>query len=230
MSRRGWRCGWRGDQPPLASRTTSSGVAMDDVVSLVDAEALLQTDVTASAVDERRIDGMLLEALRVSDRYALLLERAAGKRRLLERLAFGGVGQVEPHEPDDALAHWYFVERLGRDVPFDLKAYARRLGWSDSKLFGAHSTASVSILIRLAGERRKPGRRPSRRFDSAEPPRARASSSPPPNAPCGRTYPPRVELWPSFPGSTGARRATDRTWYFRLSRQNVVIRATRRWS
>jgi hypothetical protein len=62
-------------------------------------------------------------ALRADDGYAGLAERAARKRDTLARLpSSGGVDDSE------ALV-WYFRERLGRDVPAALDAWASEHGW-----------------------------------------------------------------------------------------------------
>jgi hypothetical protein len=65
-------------------------------------------------------------ALRLGEDYPDLVARAARKRELLASLPQGGGDSID----DDTVVAWYFRERLGRDVPPSLAAWASAHGWT----------------------------------------------------------------------------------------------------
>jgi hypothetical protein len=74
-----------------------------------------------------------LDDLRVSNRYAGLAARARDKERSL-----GAVPAAASMPDETALLQamvWYFEDRLGREIPADIEAYARGAGYADVTSF-----------------------------------------------------------------------------------------------
>jgi hypothetical protein len=92
-----------------------------DLVALAE-RARRSRSIRSTARDDFHAE--LLRAARAAPGYAELRRRAAAKVALL--------ADVPPAVPeDDTLLRWYFVDRLGRDVPGALNAWARCAGWVD---------------------------------------------------------------------------------------------------
>jgi len=94
------------------------GRLVDDEARLFELEARLDTDVGSALLDELRVGGD----------YARVAARARDKQAAL---AEGGRQEVMPDDLGTTpikLVAWYFEKRLGRTLPDDVSAYARRLG------------------------------------------------------------------------------------------------------
>jgi hypothetical protein len=66
--------------------------------------------------------------IRFDDDYAELAARSARKRDVLASLSLASAGETD----DETVVSWYFRERLGRDVPSSLDAWASAHGWSQA--------------------------------------------------------------------------------------------------
>ena len=74
-----------------------------------------------------------LDELRVHGRYAGLATRADEKKRSLD-----AISAAAPVRDEAALLQavvWYFEDRLGREIPTDIEAYARGAGYADATSF-----------------------------------------------------------------------------------------------
>jgi hypothetical protein len=80
----------------------------------------------AQAAHRDAAAGEVALSLRFDDDYAELAARAARKRDLLASLALASAGETD----DETVVSWYFRERLGRDVPSSLDAWASAHGWT----------------------------------------------------------------------------------------------------
>lgn len=69
-----------------------------------------------------------LDDLRLSGGYPPLAARADGKERSLEDIGTDSTTEL-------AAMIWYFEDRLGREIPADLEAYARSTGFADAASF-----------------------------------------------------------------------------------------------
>jgi hypothetical protein len=79
------------------------------------------------------LDIYLRSQLRVEDRYPGLIEQVRRKRRFLADRGLDDVATAHRTSRVDLL-HWYFTAR-GMDVPADVAAYARALGFADQITF-----------------------------------------------------------------------------------------------
>jgi hypothetical protein len=78
-----------------------------------------------------QLPARMLDRLRAEGRYAGLRRRAEAKAafRLSEAAADGDEAAAD----DVHILRWYFARRLGRDIPDDLEAFARDLGFADAE-------------------------------------------------------------------------------------------------
>lgn len=95
-----------------------------------------------------------LDELRVRGRYAPLAARADDKERSLDAIP------AAASMPDEAALLqamvWYFEDRLGREIPTDIEAYARAAGYADAGSF-RRSVWREHLYSRLAEARRARG-------------------------------------------------------------------------
>jgi hypothetical protein len=108
----------------------------EDVDGWLDERGLRRTDLPAVArrlavlrwaheAHRDSVAGEVALTLRTDDAYAGLAARAARKRE-----ALGALPSAEDPVVDDAeVVDWYFRERLGREVPVALDAWAQAHGW-----------------------------------------------------------------------------------------------------
>lgn len=79
----------------------------------------------AHAAHRDSVAGEIALTVRSGDEYPRLAARAKRKRRVLARLPAAAALDVR----DEEVVSWYFRERLGRDVPVALDAWASAHGW-----------------------------------------------------------------------------------------------------
>jgi len=95
-----------------------------------------------------------LDELRVRGRYASLAARADDKERSLDAMA------AAASMPDEAALLpamvWYFEDRLGREIPTDIEAYARAAGYADATSF-RRAVWREHLYCRLVEARRARG-------------------------------------------------------------------------
>jgi hypothetical protein len=112
---------------------------------LAEAEAALRS------LERQRAPHLLermLDRLRAEGRYAGLRRRAAAKAAHRRR---AGVVDTDIAAPDDLqVLRWYFEQRLAMDVPEDLEAFARDLGFTDAD--GLRRALQLECRFVLAGE------------------------------------------------------------------------------
>lgn len=83
------------------------------------------------ARDGQRLDGRLLDGLRLSGEYPALRARAAAKAARLAQSP-GPEPAEQESAADLASLLWYFEEKLGLDLPADLDGFARLRGFADA--------------------------------------------------------------------------------------------------
>ncbi len=101
-------------------------------------EQLMACEARLEAIEsqvEESLDHHLVDALRLSGRYAGLAERARDKQRVL---ASRGLEDPEPGRLGPAPAQllaWFFERRLGEAIPDDVDGFAQRLGFTGKSDF-----------------------------------------------------------------------------------------------
>ncbi|HXV30187.1 MAG TPA: TfuA domain-containing protein, partial [Sinorhizobium sp.] len=114
---------------------------MADEVRLDQLAAALGWAVTSFGLDELRVRG----------HYTRLAERAGDKERSLDAIP------AAASMPDEAALLqamvWYFEDRLGREIPTDIEAYARATGYADAPSF-RRAVWREHLYSRLAEARR----------------------------------------------------------------------------
>ena len=114
-------------------------------------ERMAETEAAVTRLGQERMPllaGRMLDRLRADGRYPPLRRRAAAKAALRRRTA-----AVEPDvatADDVRVLHWYFAQRLAMDVPEDLEAFARDLGFADAD--GLCRALRLEYRFVLAGE------------------------------------------------------------------------------
>jgi hypothetical protein len=98
------------------------GLSHDDIAALAQRLAALRWTHQAN---HDAVSGELPLALRTDDAFTELAQRAARKRAVLASLPADGDTAT-----DDEVVSWYFVTRLGQEVPPALEAWASAHGWS----------------------------------------------------------------------------------------------------
>lgn len=111
-------------EPDTMTWLTDQGLDPDSFWQMMTREAKLRWLQAVSAPEVRR---HLLDQLRAMG-YGRLQSRCRAKRAALERCSLS-VADLRVPEDEDVLWGWYFMERLGKPVPDDLAAYAKRLGF-----------------------------------------------------------------------------------------------------
>lgn len=104
------------------------GMRQDSLDALLAREAKLAWVATANTAAAERALGDLL---RVQGRHGELAQRAHRRRALLARAGLDAPTLADAGVTEDELWAWYFGEQLGRDIPADLSAYARRAGFGE---------------------------------------------------------------------------------------------------
>jgi hypothetical protein len=94
--------------------------------ALIEDEARVQWINSLAAFDAMPY---LFDHLRVTGDFPRLMGRAATKQSLLESSGLSDPTLAGAGLDLGGLIRWYFVERLGRDVPDDLAGYVKRLGY-----------------------------------------------------------------------------------------------------
>lgn len=95
-----------------------------------------------------------LDHLRVCGRYARLAARADDKKRCLDAVA--PAGSTPEEAALLAAMMWYFEDRLGREIPGNIEAYARRAGYADATSF-RRAVWREYLYCRLVDTRRPRG-------------------------------------------------------------------------
>ncbi len=81
------------------------------------------------------IDRCLVDVLRVSGRYAELVERARRKLEIAESQGWNTTSESGPPIPAFDLLLWYFLERLHQQPPLDIDEYASEQGFPSTGAF-----------------------------------------------------------------------------------------------
>lgn len=110
----------------------ANDLAAEDFERLMEEEARLEAYM---ALVGPALDQPLIDQLRLRGDYPRLADRARRKHAVLADL-----GQPDPEPadiglPPPRLVRWYFAERLDREPPDDLEAYASALGFADRTEF-----------------------------------------------------------------------------------------------
>jgi hypothetical protein len=107
---------------------TTQAISRQGFLRLMEEETLLTT---IDAITAPSLEAHLANQVRTEGNFGTLLTRARKKQQTLAER-----GLVNPRPEDLGLSenevwHWYFEERLGRQVPEDLEEYARRVDFED---------------------------------------------------------------------------------------------------
>jgi hypothetical protein len=98
----------------------------------------------------------LVSHLQGSGAYGALRERAELKARRLNELGLTSPSLADANITEPALWHWYFVERLKREVPPDLDIFARSAGFASTDELRRAALRERCFQVQGAVERRRP--------------------------------------------------------------------------
>jgi cytochrome P450 len=99
-------------------------------------ERLLEDEVLyrrMQALARPQLRAYLLDHLRLSGQYVGLDRRAREKDDCIENGGFDQLTFADAGVTEESLIRWYFEDRLGRQVPDDLEAWARENGFADGQ-------------------------------------------------------------------------------------------------
>ena len=86
-------------------------------------------------VTSSHVASQLPAVLRLSGDYVRVRTRAIEKQRFLQSRGLENPALSDAGISEDELLAWYFENRLGREVPSDVEAYARSAGFADADVF-----------------------------------------------------------------------------------------------
>ncbi len=97
----------------------------------------------------------LLDETRLSDDYERVVARALDKQRVLDDRGLQSIDPQGIDLTDEMLLHWWFEDRVGTDMPEDLRAYAEQLGYVDEHEFQRALVREYCYTMLADGETRK---------------------------------------------------------------------------